>query len=199
MLITINDHVQLDSSTGFHFEQNEMYGDRIYYGENEKDITIISEKIANSTDDDCRPATELPLDTVHRRNECYIGSGWKYFMISASPRAEMMANSDYWQIKEIDFSTKMIGVSLCIETSKDKILLLHKPIAINSPIDINNEIYDDYFSTCNVLMEIGKALVINGQRLTLTISDSKTVAKTILPGFGPPTEEHVSVVPKISV
>ncbi len=183
MLIKINDRVQVESSQGVDFKPDETYGNKIVIDGKE---LLIKEEIANSIETDVRPDGERPIETLHRRS----GDGWNYVRLSSAPIAEMMAKGSNESIAGI-MEIKMIGLAFCVETGADTILMIYQPVGMRS------DGYDEYYSTFQRIAKAAKALVINGQKLNLAVSDSNETADKIRPVFGKAIEEHISIAPVI--
>lgn len=183
MLIKVNDRIQVDSSQGVDFKPDETYGNKIVIDGKE---LLIKEETANSIETDVRPDGEKPMETLHRRS----GDGWNYVKLSSAPIAEMMAKGSNESIAGI-MEIKMIGLAFCVETSPDTILMLYQPVGLRS------DGYEEYYSTFQLMIKAAESLVINGQKLNLTVSNSNEVADKIRPVFGKAIEEHISIAPVI--
>ena len=181
MLIQINERVQLDPSSGFDFKPNKTYGNKLIKGKTE---ILIKEQVANSTGKDKRPASERPIETLHRRS----GEGWNYCKLSSDPIAEMMVKGSH---EIIVSALKMIGVAICIETGPDTILMLYQ--VVGERIDITHE----YKETVRIMLKAAESLIINGERLKLSVADIDETARKLYPVFGAPTTEHIDIAPVI--
>ncbi len=183
MLIQINDHIQLDSSIGLDFKPDETYGDKIVIDDDE---LLIHEEEANSIENDKRPDDERPIQTLHRRS----GEGWQYFRISSEPIAEMMAKGKHESIAGL-INIKQVGLALCVETGPDTLLTVFRPVGFRT------DSWDEYYSVFDRMIKIAKSLVINGERLNLSIANSDEIANKIRPEFGPPIEDRIDICPVV--